>query len=103
MIQKIPDIIADYFHEGKIRAKRAIFTIGLSHLPQIMKYLEGKTIHIPCPVGGSQAFADYTAGVNLCRENYAVFIILPKTLAEDPKALKIITPVDILKKSADRS
>jgi hypothetical protein len=103
MIQKIPGIIAGYFHEGKIRAKRAILTIGLSHLPWIMKCLEERKINIPTPLGGSKAFVDYTAGVNLCTENYAVFILLPKTLAEDPKALKMITPVDILKKSPDRS
>ena len=103
MIQRIPGLIADDFQAGKIRAKRAIFTIGLSHLPQIMKYLQEKKITISCPLGSSKAFEDYTAEVNLWKENYAVFIVLPKTLAEDPKSLKIIGPAAVLKKSPNRS
>jgi hypothetical protein len=103
MIQKIPGIISGDFEAGKIRTKRAIFTIGLSHLPQIMKYLEEKKITIPSPVGSSKPFADFTAEVNLWKENYSVFIILPKTLAEDPKSLKIIGPAAVLKKSPNRS
>jgi hypothetical protein len=103
MIQRIPAIIAGDFQEGKIRAKRAIFTIGISHLPEIMKYLEEKKINISYPPGSSKPFADYIAEVNLWKENYAVFIILPRTLADDPKALKIAKPPSLPKRSSDRS
>ena len=64
MIQRIPDLIAGDFQAGKIRTKRALFTIGLSHLPQIMKYLQEKKITISSPLGSSKAFEDYTAEVN---------------------------------------
>jgi hypothetical protein len=103
MIQKIPGLIAGDFQAGKIRAKRAIFTIGLSHLPQIMRYLQEKKITISSPLGSSKAFEDYTAEVNLWKENYAVYVILPRTLAEDPNALRIIGPAAVAKELRNRS
>ena len=39
MLQKIPGIINEEFLEGRIDNKKALFTIGLSHISDIIRYV----------------------------------------------------------------
>ena len=39
MLQKIPEIIDREYAKGRVKTRKAIFTIGLSHIPSIFKYL----------------------------------------------------------------
>ncbi len=89
MLQKIPRIIQAEFQEGNIKAQKAIFTIGLSHLPQIIRSLEENKVWIYSPHVGKDENKDYAADLNLKKENFGVSIILPPTLAGDRKTLKM--------------
>jgi hypothetical protein len=89
LLQRIPEIINAEYHEGDIKSKRALFTIGMSHLCKIIKYLDESKIRIYSPLGNSNNNEDYIADLNLLRENFGVFIIIPRTLANDPKILEI--------------
>ena len=85
MIQRIPEIIEAEFREGKIRAPKAIFTIGLSHLPRIIRYLEEEKVRVPSPpAAGDKA----PSGLKLKRENFGVSVLIPRALAGDRKMLK---------------
>ncbi len=84
MLQKIPEIIGKEYEEGRIKTRKAIFTIGLSHIPPILKYLSEGGIRL----SSRQAEKSGLQELNLQRENFRVSILIPKTLAEDPSFLR---------------
>ena len=84
MLQNIPEITAREYAEGRIKTQKAIFTIGLSHIPPILKYLSEGGIRL----SSRQAEKFGLQELNLQRENFRVSILIPKTLAEDPSFLK---------------
>jgi hypothetical protein len=88
MLQKIPDVIDHEFQGGFIKSRKAIFTIGLSHLQKIIQYLSTSRITVFPPSLPSEKEKDYVAELDLLKKNFGVSIILPKTLAEDQKALE---------------
>ena len=89
MLQKIPGIVDDEFQRGNIKTRKAIFTVGLSHLPEIIKYLNGNRIIIRAPLPVSKGTEDYNSELNLLKEHFGVSVILPTTLAHDQKVLEI--------------
>ncbi len=89
MLQKIPEIVEDEFRQGDIKSKKAIFTIGLSHVHKIIGYLNENRIRIYSPLSASRGREAYVVELNLGRENFGVCVIIPKTLAADQKILEI--------------
>ncbi len=85
MLQKIPEIIDREYEEGRIKTRKAIFTIGLSHVPAILKYLDEGGIPPSYPPTGSNDFQ----ALNLQLQKFRVSILIPKSLAEDPETVKI--------------
>ena len=51
-------------------------------------YLNEKRITVYAPLFTSDQNGDYVSDVNLIKEKFAVFVILPKTLAQDRKILE---------------
>jgi hypothetical protein len=86
MLQKIPDIIEAEHREGRIKNKKAIFTIGISHIPGIIKYLKQNRIEISSPA--FSPYPDYLSGIKVLEEKYGVTIIIPRTLADDRDLLR---------------
>ena len=89
MLQKIPQIVNDEFRQGNIRNKKAIFTIGMFHLHEIIRYLTEKRIKIYAPLLASNGNESYMAELSLQKENFGVSVIIPRTLANDRKILEI--------------
>ena len=89
MLQKIPEIIEAEFQQGNIKSRKAIFTIGMSHLYNIIIYQNEKGIKIHAPLIASNGSKDYFAELSLLRENFGITIIIPRTLAKDQKILEI--------------
>lgn len=89
MLQKIPKIVNDEFQRGNIRSKKAIFTIGMFHLHNIITYLNEKKIMIQALPSASNGKEGYTAELNLQQGNFGVSIIVPRTLVNDQKILEI--------------
>ena len=89
MLQKVPEIVNDEFQQGDIRNRKAIFTIGLYHIHEIIRFLNENKIIIRAPKPASTGMKDYAAELNLQKENFGVSVILPRTLLEDKKILEI--------------
>jgi len=98
MLQKIPQIVNDELRQGNIKSKKAIFTIGMAHLYEIITSLNEKRIKIHAPLWASNGSGDYTAELNLQKENFGVSVIVPRTLVNDQKTLEITKLNDIVKK-----
>lgn len=89
LLQRIPGIVDEEFHQGNIKAKKAIFTIGTSHIYKIIEFLNKGRINIYPSVLASSKSEDYIAELNLFKENFGVSVIIPKTLANDQKILEM--------------
>ena len=89
MLQKIPAIVEAEFRQGNIKSRKAIFTIGASHLHKIIRYMNETRIKIDASLLASNGSRDYIAELSLLKENFGVSIIIPKTLAKDQKTLEL--------------
>jgi len=87
MLQNIPGVIDREYRAGRIKNKKAIFTIGMSHLSGIIKYLKQNRIEIYSPA--FTPYDDYLSGVKLLENDFGVTIIIPRTLADNRKLLKL--------------
>ena len=103
MLQEIPGIIDAEYQQGSIKGKKAFFTIGMSHLCRIIKYLDENKIRIYSPLAGLNQNGDYVADLNLLRENFGVSIIIPRTLADDQRILEINQLTGTVEKSRKHS
>jgi hypothetical protein len=88
MLQNIPDIVEEAFQTGRIENRKAMFTIGLGHVSEIIRFLQSGSLRRP---GGSDpAEAEISqATLKLLEQGYGVTIILPRTLAESKLARRL--------------
>jgi hypothetical protein len=89
MLQKIPGLVEDEFQQGHIKSRKAIFTVGMSHLYKILEYLNGKKIKISSPLVANSKGQESFAELSLQREKFGISVILPKVLADDSQVLKM--------------
>lgn len=102
MLQKIPEIVEAEFQQGNIKSRKAIFTIGTSHLHKIIRYVNETRIKIDAPSLTSNGSKDYVAELILLKKNFGVSIIIPKTLAKDQKTLELNKLDKIVTRSPSR-
>lgn len=89
MLQKIPEIIDDEFQRGSIKSRKAILTVGMYHLHEIIRYLNENRIIIHAPLPASNETKDDHSELNLLKEHFGVSVILPRALADDQMILEI--------------
>lgn len=90
MLQKVPEAVGTAYRQGVIGEEKALFTIGLSHIPSIVRFLREKKVAISCPLftSSSAKFEECSEQLNLAAEGFGVTVILPRTLADDHRLLK---------------
>ncbi|MGE5841359.1 MAG: hypothetical protein ACM335_03700 [Deltaproteobacteria bacterium] len=88
MLQRIPGIVDDEFRQGRIGNKKAVFTIGLSHVANIIKYLEEQKVTVLCPPFIPSKHEDYVCELNLAKEDFAITVIIPRTLINDRETME---------------
>jgi hypothetical protein len=88
MLQKIPGIVNEEFREGHIDNKKALFTIGLSHISSIINYLEKRNVTVLSPLFTQVKYEDYVDELNLGKENFGISIIIPRTLIDDHEEME---------------
>ena len=89
ILQKIPAVVDEEFQHGNIRNERALFTIGLSHLSEIIRYFNNEKIEIHNPFPAPGEDKDYVADLNLLKEKFGITVIVPQKLAADDEVLKL--------------
>ncbi len=89
MLQNLPRVVDAEADRGYIKNRKAIFTVGLSHIHSIVSYLNEGRITVYAPPHGSKNDKDYVAELNLSKKNYGVTIIIPRTLADDLNTLEM--------------
>lgn len=87
LLQKIPGLVEAEFLHGTISNRIAMFTIGLNHIQDIIRYLENNMIRIHAPSCGNNQ-ESYNAELDLLNKGYGVAIIIPRTLADNRRLLQ---------------
>ena len=87
MLQKIPEIIGKEYGEGRVKTRKAIFTIGLAHIPSILKYLREGRMRLFTPISSfgpkNHSFQELAPQ----QQKFRVSIFIPKSLPEAPSLL----------------
>lgn len=89
MLQKIPEVIESGFHQGDIQSKKAVFTIGLNHINEIIRFLDEQMIRICSPSFNYRMEKGYNSDLTLFKKGFGVTIIIPPTLAENQDILRM--------------
>lgn len=88
ILQKIPDVINAAYHQGQIAQPRAILTIGMSHLDEIIKFLKMERMEILAPPIGASGFQDYKETLDLLAQ-VGVTVIVPGTLLLEGEGMNL--------------
>ena len=83
ILQKIPAIINDEYRLGHIAQPRAILTIGMVHLDEIIKFLDMGRIEISAPQIGANGFQTYSETLELLAQQVGVTVIVPRAILDD--------------------
>ena len=94
ILQKIPAVINAEYRQGHIAQPRAILTIGMTHLDEIIKFLETERIEIPAPQLGGSGFPAYSENLEQWAEEIGVTVIVPRAIldAREMMALATLAP-----------
>ena len=87
--EKLPVLINKEHQDGNIKKPKAILTIGLSHVSMILKYLDPSGARFYSSTSASSPDGDIFSDLTLQKQKFRISILIPKSLAEDPKILKI--------------
>lgn len=84
MLENIPLAVENAFQRGDSENKHAIFTIGMVHITDILEFFHGKT-------GSSSGNGEQlsSSAFDLLEQGYGITVILPKSLAENDKVLRL--------------
>ncbi len=87
LLQTIPGVIEREILCGAVSNHSALFTIGLNHIKDIFRYIENEGIYIESPSGIQSD--NLAANLKLLERGYGITIIIPRTLADDHKLLRM--------------
>lgn len=86
ILQNLPAVINAAYHQGEIVQPRAILTIGMAHLDEIIKFLEMERMEILAPPIGVSGFQDYRETLDLLAQ-VGVTVIVPRALHFDGEGM----------------
>jgi len=90
LLQNIPDVVEKSFRTGRIENRKAIFTIGLAHLNEIINILQHGSLPPAADLnsGPMQGHSDEES-LKLLDQGYGVTVIIPRILAENQQILRL--------------
>ncbi|MBN2429658.1 MAG: hypothetical protein JXK94_15090 [Deltaproteobacteria bacterium] len=80
ILQRVPRILGAELREGRVAAPRAMLTIGLSHMDEIITFLERGEVRIAAPSNIDSADPVFSLELELLKKNVGVTVIIPRTL-----------------------
>ncbi|MDW7772164.1 MAG: hypothetical protein SCH71_04655 [Desulfobulbaceae bacterium] len=83
LLQNIPAVVEEELDNGTIRNSSAMFTIGLNHIHEIIRYFEENRILINAPSNAGNELGEYRDDINLLKKGYGITIIIPRVLADN--------------------
>ncbi|RJR44293.1 MAG: hypothetical protein C4576_13235 [Desulfobacteraceae bacterium] len=90
MLQKVPRVVDNVYESGHVEKERALFTIGLSHIPSILRFVREKKLAISCPpfTPDRSKYEPCSDELELTKEEFGITVIIPRALANDSRLMK---------------
>ncbi len=88
MLQNVPAAIEREFELGNIDKREAIFTIGMAHIDEIVRFLQAGRVEVKAPSLPTN-YQDLDAVLELVKQGYGVTVILPRTLMDDQEVMRM--------------
>jgi hypothetical protein len=88
MLQNIPDVVEEAFTAGRIENCKAMFTIGLGHVREIINFLQNGFLRVPVNSDLRQERIK-SARLKLLERGYGVTVIIPKAVVENEQLLAL--------------
>lgn len=82
ILQSVPAVIETAYQQGRISSPNAMLTIGLSHLDDIIHFLEVGEISIDALHTITRDFPAMESELELLKKQFGVTVIVPRTLVE---------------------
>jgi hypothetical protein len=89
LLQNIPEVVEEAFRTGRIDNLRAMFTIGLAHVGEIINILQNGSLRLPPAKSGLAEGEMSETTLKLLDQGYGVTVIIPRTLAENKHTLRL--------------
>jgi hypothetical protein len=89
MLRNIPEVVEEAFRTGRIDHPRAIFTIGLAHIDEIIEALKHSSSGLSTAGDRLAHVEDDRTRATLLDRGYGVTVIIPRTLAGSEKMLRL--------------
>jgi hypothetical protein len=88
MLQRVPGILEEEFQGGRVRKRKALLTIGLSHVSRMIDHFSAGRVYIPPPLFTPVKYDGVTEELQLTRQDFGITVIVPRSLARDPEIIK---------------
>lgn len=89
MLQNIPDAVEFELQMGNIDNRQAMFTVGMAHVDEIIRFLRAGRIDLAPPALTFASYQEHQAMLRLIEEGYGVTVILPRSLIDNQEALRL--------------
>lgn len=88
LLQKVPVVLAEAYQQGRIAAPNAMLTIGLSHLEDIISFLETGEIEMMGRQSASKESSLHQTEHKLIKPRIGITIVVPRSLMSKGYAFK---------------
>lgn len=89
ILENIPAALASGQKENEKPIRRAMLTIGLAHVDSMIDFLKNGRVQVIPPPGMKNLLEGYTCDLSRLKQKYAVVVIIPSTLVESRKLLRL--------------
>ena len=89
ILQNIPSAIEVEYRQGDITRPRAMLTLGMAHLGDLLRFLKEGEIRIPPPRGDGEGFPAFREDLGLLKKKVGVTVIVPRALAANPGLMRL--------------
>jgi hypothetical protein len=89
ILENIPQALTGGKSKGDTNIRRAMLTIGLSHVDTMIDFLKSGTAQILPPSGTEDILTGFCCDLSHLKERYAIAVIIPRTLADSGIMLRL--------------
>ncbi|HKK02209.1 MAG TPA: hypothetical protein VJ955_08580 [Desulfuromonadales bacterium] len=89
ILQNVPTVLSHAERRERISTPTAMLTIGLAHLPDIIRYLKNGNIRISPAPGSKDLFPSFHTQLTLDRQDIGITVIVPHSLLSSRKLAQV--------------
>ncbi len=89
ILQNVVRVVQEEYGEGRIKNRRAVVTVGLAHLNEILRFLREERIEVSSTACPTARCPSYDSELELLEGDFGITVIVPQSLWENRSALRV--------------